>query len=159
MSDILVVFYSRTGKTRWVGQRLAELLGADIEEILEKKDRSGAMGWLGSGRDAVMKKTSEIVSEHSVQGRKSILIGMPVWAFEPPPPIRTYVTKVDLAGKKLFGFCTFDGSGGEKTMASLAQLVPDGLVDSLCLKKPLAGDANTEKLIRDWVAKIKPMIA
>lgn len=158
MSDILVVFYSRTGKTRWVGQRMAELLGADIEEILEKKDRAGVMGWLGSGRDAVMKKPSEIVSEHSVQGRKAVLIGMPVWAFEPPPPIRAYVTQVDLAGKKVFGFCTFDGSGGEKTMASLAQLVPGGLADSLCLKKPLPDDPNTEKLIDDWVAKIKPML-
>ncbi len=158
MSDILVVYYSRSGKTRWVAQKLAELLGADVEEILEKKDRAGVMGWLGSGRDAVMKKPSELVSEHTVAGRKAVLIGMPVWAFEPPPPIRAYVTQVDLAGKKVFGFCTFDGSGGDKTMASLGQLVPGGLADSLSLKKPLADQAAADKQIIEFVARVKALL-
>lgn len=49
----LVVYYSRTGKTRLVAGKVAELLGGDLVEIREAKDRSGLRGWLGAGRDTL----------------------------------------------------------------------------------------------------------
>lgn len=54
-SDImrtLLVYYSRTGHTRALAQRLATLLDAELDEIVERTDRHGAMGYLRSGNEA-----------------------------------------------------------------------------------------------------------
>jgi hypothetical protein len=47
----LIVFYSRTGRTRKAAGLLADLLGAEMEELAEPGvDRSGIGGFLRGGR-------------------------------------------------------------------------------------------------------------
>ena len=41
---ILIAYYSRTGVTRKIAEKLKEKLGCDIEEIESVKDRSGMGG-------------------------------------------------------------------------------------------------------------------
>lgn len=49
----LLVYYSRSGHTAKIAQELADALECDIEEIIDTKNRSGIIGWLRSGRDAM----------------------------------------------------------------------------------------------------------
>ncbi len=49
----LVVYYSRTGNTKLIGDELAAVLGADVEELKDRDDRSGRMGYIRAGRDAL----------------------------------------------------------------------------------------------------------
>lgn len=58
----LVAYYSRTGTTRRVGEAISELLKCDIENIVDKKSRAGVLGYLAAGRDATMKRLTEIES-------------------------------------------------------------------------------------------------
>ncbi|MBE3088681.1 MAG: flavodoxin family protein, partial [Actinobacteria bacterium] len=44
--NILVVYYSRTGTTRKVAEYITKQLGADMEEIIDMKKRSGIWGFL-----------------------------------------------------------------------------------------------------------------
>ena len=53
---MLVVFYSRTGNTRKVAEELEKVLECDMEEIIDTKNRSGSLGYLRSGRDAMNRK-------------------------------------------------------------------------------------------------------
>ena len=48
----LVVFYSRTGTTKKVGEALVDLLQCDNEELIDTKKRTGPLGFLQSERDA-----------------------------------------------------------------------------------------------------------
>ena len=57
---ILVVFYSRTGNTKKVAQDIAQSLGADVEQLIDKKDRSGALGYMGAGKDASKEMLADI---------------------------------------------------------------------------------------------------
>ena len=50
MKGTVVVYYSRSGTVRRVAEQLAALLGADLEEIRETKDRAGFLGLISSGR-------------------------------------------------------------------------------------------------------------
>ena len=149
MKSTVIAYYSRTGVTRRVTGQLAALLDADIEEIREAKDRSGVLGWLGAGKDSTLKREADLISEHNVEGRKTVIIGMPVWGFKPPPAVRSYLKKVNLAGKKVCAFCTYDGSGGDRTLEAVADLIPGGLSARLPLKKP-AADPNLAAILKEW---------
>ena len=60
MAKILVVYYSRTGNTRRVAEAISKEIGCDIEEIFDKKNRKGIIGYIRSGKDAVRKNITEI---------------------------------------------------------------------------------------------------
>ena len=50
MSDILCIYYSRTGHTRRAVKEIAEALGAEITAITDDCDRSGWRGYMRCGR-------------------------------------------------------------------------------------------------------------
>ena len=154
MDEILIVYYSRTGTTRMVAEKLAKLLEADIEEIRERKDRSGAIGALGAIKDILFKHSVDVLSEHSVESRRVIIIGMPVWADSPPPAVCAFVKQYDFTGKKVFAFCTHRGSGGEKTFAKLSKMLPEKIIQTLALKSPRK-DPELEEKLKQWAGQIR----
>ena len=152
----LIVYYSHSGKTRMVANKLAALLDADVEEILEAKARGGLKGRLGAGRDALLDRPAELISQHSTKGRTVVILGMPVWAGSPPPAVRQYVRSVDLTGKNVAAFCTHNGGGGKGTFAKLAELLPEteSLLETLAIKRPKPDDTKLDDLLKDWAGRI-----
>ena len=53
MSDILCIYYSRTGHTRRAVKEIAEALGAEITAITDDCDRSGWRGYMRCGMDPI----------------------------------------------------------------------------------------------------------
>jgi flavodoxin len=155
MNEILVAYYSRSGKTKAVAVHLARMLGADLEEITEAAHRSGAKGWLLAGRDTMFDRPATLTSSHDLSGRKVIVLGMPVWAFAPPPAIRAFIRQHDLAGKSVIAFATMDGSGGERTLESLAKMLPGGLACRLVLKKPRGDDPVLLAQLQEFAERIR----
>ena len=56
MSDILCVYYSRTGRTEKAMGEIAQALGAELVKIEDGQDRSKLRGYLRSGLEAMSKK-------------------------------------------------------------------------------------------------------
>ncbi|MFX1250283.1 MAG: flavodoxin family protein [Promethearchaeota archaeon] len=76
----IVVYYSRTGTTRNVAERIASSLECDIEEILDPTNRRGLKGWLRCGREAMNKHLAPIEELNSnLSDYNRIIIGTPVW--------------------------------------------------------------------------------
>lgn len=103
---ILVAFYSRDGHTREVARKIAEALNADIDEILDKKNRKGLFGFLIAGYDATMNKTTEIVFERNPSEYDLVIIGSPVWNGRVTPAVRTYLLQNREKIKKVAFFVT-----------------------------------------------------
>lgn len=101
MSDVLCIYYSRSGNTRKAMEEIAEALGAELVEITDGVDRSGTSGWLRSGMDA-MRKTTEPVkpfeTERPLQDYRLVIVGSPVWAGRCSSVARSFLKKY---GKKL----------------------------------------------------------
>ena len=131
----LVVFYSRTGITKKVGEALAAKLGADIEEIKDTVNRSGAKGYLLSGRDAMRRKltTLEPQSKNAFE-YDLVVIGTPIWAWNMSAPIRTYVTEQKNNFKNVAFFCTMGGSGNEGTFSEMTEVIGKQPLGILALK-------------------------
>jgi flavodoxin len=121
----LVVYYSRTGKTKLVAEAIAAELGSDIEEIIDLKNRDGKIGWMGATRDASSEKETQIAPPKKVPSDYDlIIIGTPVWAFNLTPAIRTYLKKNDLTGKKVALFFTLGIRLGQ-TVEKTKSLMPN----------------------------------
>lgn len=126
----LIVFYSRTGKTRKIGQILEQTIKCTTEELFDTKNRMGFWGWLGSGRDAMRKKLTTIQPpRHNPADYDLIIVGTPDWAGMPAPAIRTYISQNINNFKKVAFFCTYGSSGIDKVFAEL---------EKICEQKPVA---------------------
>ena len=134
--NVLVVYYSRTGVTRKVAEEISKISGWDTEEIVDNKDRSGAVGFIKSGRDAAFKYLTNIGSiGHDVFSYKVIIIGTPVWAFTMSPAVRTFIERCKQFIKNAAAFCTMDGSGGNRAIAHIESLLEKKLLAKLCIDK------------------------
>jgi len=106
----LVVYYSRTGNTEKVGNELAKELKADVEKIIDLKNRIGAISWLSAGHDAMKKKLTEIVEiKKDPSIYDLVVVGTPVWVTV-TPAIRTYLRNNKDKFKKLAFYSTKGGS-------------------------------------------------
>lgn len=119
---ILVAYYSKTGRTKKVAENLARNLNADIDEIIDLKDRSGIKGWFVGCRDGVKEYLTEIKTNKDPGKYDLVIIGTPVWAWNLTPAIRTYVTKFKKEIKKMVVFVTAGSSKPEKTVSNLEKI-------------------------------------
>lgn len=147
----LVVYYTRTGNARFTAETIAAEIGADVEEVIDMKKRSGKLVYLTAGADARRGKETEIApTKKSPADYDLIIVGTPVWAARPTPAVTTYLKKNNLSGKKVALFFTQGGkkpSGIEQTKA----LIPNSeCVGVLTLVNPLEDKAESEKQIVEW---------
>ena len=83
MSDILCMYYSRTGNTRQVVEELAAELGAEVVELRDDVDRGGARGWLRCGLDAMRRTTRPLLpfqTERPLQDYRLVIVASPMCA-------------------------------------------------------------------------------
>ena len=108
----LVVYYTRTGNSRFVAETIAAEIGADVEEVIDMKKRSGVFGYLSGGKDARQGKETQIApTKKFLADYDLIIVGTPIWAGRTTPAITTYLKKNNLSGKKVAVFFT---QGGKK---------------------------------------------
>ena len=148
----LVVYYSRTGKTKLVAEKVAAELKAEIEEIIDLKNRSGRFGFLKAGYDAPRGNETEIgETQKAPSDFDLIIIGTPVWNSRPASAIKTYLTRNDLSGKKVAIFCTNDGMGKEKAVERTKAIISEGnIVGELVVSKVIENREETESKISEW---------
>ena len=136
----LVVYYSRTGTTKKVAEEIRVKLGCDIEEIIDTKDRSGIVGYLKSGRDAMYKHLTEIKPQiKNPADYDLVIIGTPVWAWNISTPIRTYLTENKDKLKNVAFFATQGGAGADSAFRAMTDV---------CGKAPMATLALMTKQVR-----------
>jgi flavodoxin len=150
--NVLVVYYSRTGTTRKVAEQISTFSGGDSEEIHDRTDRSGVMGYLRAGRDSGQRKLTMLEEVKKDPGNYDIVVlGTPMWNHSVSTPIRTYISKYGERFKKVAFFSTGNTSDN-----------PFGEMESLCGKKPVATlslrkKRNVEK--GDYVEKTEEFVA
>jgi len=126
----LIVFYSRSGRTKKVAKSIASQLKCDVEEIFDTKNRKGIPGFLSAGSDANLKKLTIIKGiKKDPSLYDLVIIGTPVWSSNISAPIRTYIFLYKKELKKAAFFCTRLGTDAAKIFKDM---------ESVSQKKPLA---------------------
>lgn len=132
MSKRLVAYFSASGVTKKMAQRLAEAAGADLFEICpaapytqadldwtDKKSRSSVEMNDPASRPEIA-KTLPNMSDYN-----TVFLGFPIWWYVAPRIINTFVESYDFSGKTLVPFATSGGSKMGKTVEELNRLCPD----------------------------------
>ena len=132
-SDALVVYFSATGTTRGVAERLASATGADLYEIvpavpytdedLNYNDRSTRATSEQDHPDTRPEIGGEDVD---LTGYVTVYIGYPIWWGEEPRILCTFVENHDFTGMTVIPFCTSGGSGIGRSGEDLAKLAGTG---------------------------------
>jgi flavodoxin len=147
----LVVYYTRTGNARFAAETIAAEIGADVQEVIDQKKRSGILGWLSGGKDAKQGKETQIApTDKSPADYDLVIVGTPVWAGRPTPAITTYLKKNDLSGKKVAVFFTQGGKKSQGVEQTKALMPNSTYLGELSIINPLGDKEESEKQIASW---------
>ena len=157
MSKTLVTYFSCSGVTKKVAERIAKASGAELFEIkpevpytkadlnwLSKKSRSSVEMNDPASRPAIAEK-KENMSEYDV-----IYVGFPIWWYVAPTIINTFLESYDFTGKTIVLFATSGSSGFGKTTDKLKNSCPGAnLKEGGILKASM-----NEQKIADWIKNL-----
>ena len=121
----LVVYYSRSGKTKDIAGIISKKLGADIEEIDDYKNRKGLLGFISSGNEAHLQRTIPIEKLKKDPAQYELLIvGTPIWAGNMSTPILSFFKEYKEKINKFAFFATCLGSDLSKILLDIEHIIP-----------------------------------
>ena len=126
MSKILVSYFSASGVTKSVAEKIANAINGDLFEIepaqkytledldwTNKQSRSSIEMQDKTFRPQILNKVSNITEYDTV------VLGFPVWWYTAPTIINTFIEENNLEGKKIYVFVTSGGSSSEGSFRDL----------------------------------------
>lgn len=154
---VLVVYFSHSGNTRELANRIHEKVGGDIFEIQAEepypsdyeavKDRAQK-----ELRGNIRPKLTTRVA--NMEAYDVVFIGYPIWWGTMPMPIASFLSEYDLSGKTVVPFCTHAGSGLGRSVTDIAKLCPKSTV--LGGLAVWGRDAKTsQNEVSEWLRNLK----
>ena len=132
-NEILVAYFSATGTTKRVAEKIAELTNADLYEIVPSNPYSDAdLNWHDNNSRSTKEMNDSSVrpeigsSDINLDQYKTIYLGYPIWWGDAPRIMATFVEKYNFDGKKVIPFCTSGGSGIGRSGSNLGTLAGSG---------------------------------
>ena len=152
--DVLVVYFSATGTTKSVAEKIASITGGDLYEIKAAQEYTDAdLNWNDSDSRSTKEQNDssvrpEIGSETiSLEGYSKIYIGYPIWWGEEPRIMDTFVESYQFDGITMIPFCTSSSSGIGRSGQNLA----DNAGSGNWLDGKRFGAGMSEDEIRSWI--------
>lgn len=114
---ILVSYFSASGVTKKVAEKVANALNADIFEIMPKTQYSSEdLDYTNKNSRSTIEMNDKsfrppIKETIDVSDYDTILIGFPVWWYTAPTIINTFIESCNMDGKTAIAFCTSGGTG------------------------------------------------
>ena len=137
MSKALVAYFSASGTTASLAEKLAEVTGADLFEIRPEVPYTRAdLNWMNknsrsslemndrSARPAIGSRV-ENMAQYDV-----IFVGFPIWWYREPSIIDTFMEAYDFSGKTIVPFATSGGSGMDDSSVNMQALAKGAAVTS-----------------------------
>ena len=131
MKKILVACFSAGGETARLAKTIAEVVDGDLFEIKPETPYAAAdLDWTDSRSRSTIEMNDE-GCRPAIAGRvedmaryDTVFVGFPIWWYQAPRIIETFLEGYDFAGKTLVPFATSGGSGMGKTGSILKAVCP-----------------------------------
>ena len=151
---VLVVYFSATGTTKGVAEKIADITGADIYEIKAAQEyTSDDLNYNDPNSRTSMEQDdsafrTEIGSDPvSLDGYTTVYIGYPIWWGEEPRIMDTFVESYNFDGITMIPFCTSGSSGIGRSGEHLKTNAGTGN----WLDGQRFNGSTTEDELREWI--------
>ena len=151
---VLVAYFSCTGTTKGVAEKIAAITGADLYEIEPAESYTEEdLNWEDENSRTRKEQDDpgvrpEIKSEEvSLDGYEAIFIGYPLWWGQEPRIMDTFVEKYNFDGITLIPFCTSGESGIGESGKNLETLAGSGS----WMEGARFDGSESEEELREWI--------
>lgn len=147
--NVLIAYFSLTGNTEEVAQKIAEYTGGTLAEI-QRVEEYGDLQEEAEVEilDGVHPEIT--VSVDSIEGYDTIFVGYPIWWDEAPAMIATFLAENDFSGKTIIPFCTSSSDDIGNSLHIFSELCPDAeIAEGLT-----ANDLND---VEPWIQRLELM--
>ena len=127
----LIAYFSASGQTAKLAKTIADVTGGDLFEIAPETAYTAAdLDWMDKkSRSTIEMKDPK--SRPAIAGKvadmgqyDTVFVGFPIWWYQAPRIIETFLESYDFAGKTVIPFATSGGSGMGKTNSILKAVCP-----------------------------------
>ncbi len=153
----LVAYFSASGVTKGLAERLAAAAGADLFEIVpETLYTQEDLDWRNqNSRSSVEMKDPAcrpaIAGKVADMGQYDVVfVGFPVWWYREPSIIDTFMEAYDFAGKTVVPFATSGTSGIGDSGKNMQALAPRAKVAAGKRFDARAGEAELKAWAAEW---------
>lgn len=153
-NGVLVVYFSMTGTTKGVAEKIASITGADIYEIKAAQEYTAEdLDWHDSDSRTTHEQNDpaarpEIGSDPvSLEGYSTIYIGYPIWWGQEPRIMDTFVESQNFDGITVVPFCT----SGSSDIGSSGQNLADNAGSGSWLDGKRFDGSVTEEELQTWI--------
>ena len=154
MGKSLVAYFSASGVTKKLAEKVAEAAGADLFEIRPETPYTKAdLNWMDrNSRSSVEMRdpSSRVAIAGSVEDMDrydTLYIGFPIWWYVAPHIVNSFLEQYDFSGKTIHLFATSGGSGMGETVSQLKGSAPGAVWGKA---DRLSANASPEK-VAQWV--------
>ncbi|BAQ23821.1 flavodoxin [Streptococcus troglodytae] len=153
MANTLVLYFSQTGTTKRIAEKIAKKLQADLYRIEEADSYSTKdLDWTLPDSRANLEQ-NDAASRPAYKGQlpdvkayDKIIIGSPTWWGIPPRIIYTVIDHLDLADKTVATFATSGGSAYSQTQTEMNRLIGSS---NLLKGRMLSRSASVDQWLKD----------
>lgn len=126
MNKNLVAYFSASGETAKLAKTIANVTGGDLFEIQPAQRYTAAdLDWTDKKSRSTV-EMNDAKSRPAITGRvedmaqyDTVFVGFPIWWYQAPRIIETFLESYDFSGKTVIPFATSGGSGMGKTESIL----------------------------------------
>lgn len=159
-SKILVAYFSWSGNGQQMARWIAEETGGELFRIVPEESYGEDYGACADrAKNELDNEIRPALSSHidtDVMAQyDTIYLGFPIWWYDLPTPVWTFLEEYDLSGKTIIPFFSHNGSSsGANSLNRLSELAEGAtvLTDEV-LSIPGSSVADSEKEVKEWAAK------
>lgn len=150
----LVVYFSESGNTRRLANRIQALTRADIFEIQlvnPYPDNYSALLDRAQEEQRTQARPTLRGNVENMEQYDTIILGYPNWWACIPMPVATFLESYNFSGKTIIPFCSHGNGQMGQTVPSICKLVPDADI-RMPLSVTYSGSSTLDNEIKTWLS-------
>lgn len=156
MKKVLVTYFTHSGNTKVVAEKINKILEGNLFEI--KTVGNYPVKYNLVVNQAKQEFTDQVRPElmnqiENIDDYDIIVLGYPMWWYTCPMAIFTFLESYDFSGKIILPFCTHEGSALSSSVDDIKKSIPNAIVkEGLAIRGSKVSDSD--QLIKTWIQKV-----
>lgn len=154
-SKILVSYFSWSGNTKQLASWISEKTGGELFRIVPEvayQENEVFDCAKKEHNDGIRPPLSSHIETEVMAGYDTVFLGFPIWWYDLPMPVWTFLEEYDFSGKTVIPFFSHNGSSsGAGSLSTVKRLLPNSTVSDQALSIAGSRVSQSESQVDDWL--------